>query len=58
MTKEKQAKSEEVKKDLFRSLSTLSSHDPQLRKESKIKILEIGVGTGELLWILRPPYMH
>ncbi|XP_064087812.1 thiol S-methyltransferase TMT1A-like [Macrobrachium nipponense] len=46
LTKEKNVKSEEVKKDLFRSLSTVVSHDPQLRKESKIKILEIGVGTG------------
>lgn len=46
LTKEKDAKVEEVKKDLFASLGSITSHDPELRKENAIKILEIGVGTG------------
>ncbi|XP_069156275.1 thiol S-methyltransferase TMT1A-like isoform X1 [Procambarus clarkii] len=37
---------EEVKKDHFASLSFVVSHDPELRKQNAIKILEIGVGTG------------
>lgn len=45
-TKEKDAKIEEVKKDLFSSLASVVSHDPELRKDKRIKILEIGVGTG------------
>lgn len=40
-------KSEELKKDFFSSLTSVTSHDPKLRKENKIKILEIGVGTGK-----------
>ncbi|XP_050696019.1 putative methyltransferase-like protein 7A [Eriocheir sinensis] len=39
-------KSEELKKSFFSSLSSVTSHDPKLRKENKIKILEVGVGTG------------
>ncbi|KAG7175849.1 Methyltransferase-like protein 7A-like 1 [Homarus americanus] len=46
LTKEKDAKLEEVKKDLFASLGAIVSHDPQLRKNKAIKILEVGVGTG------------
>lgn len=46
LTKEKDAKVEEVKKDLFTSLGSIVSHDPELRKDNAIKILEIGVGTG------------
>ncbi|XP_069156276.1 thiol S-methyltransferase TMT1A-like isoform X2 [Procambarus clarkii] len=38
---------EEVKKDHFASLSFVVSHDPELRKQNAIKILEIGVGTGD-----------
>ncbi|KAG7158840.1 methyltransferase-like protein 7A [Homarus americanus] len=37
---------EEVKKDHFASLSSVVSHDPELRKKKEIRILEIGVGTG------------
>ena len=36
----------ELKKDFFSSLSSITSHDPKLRKDKKIKILEVGVGTG------------
>nr|XP_053626495.1 putative methyltransferase-like protein 7A [Cherax quadricarinatus] len=36
----------EMKKDVFATLGSEVSHDPQLRKENAIKILEIGVGTG------------
>lgn len=36
----------EIKKDIFSQLDTLISHEPELRKENAIKILEIGVGTG------------
>lgn len=45
-TKDEFVQLEEVKKDHFASLSTIVSHDPQLRKQKVIKILEIGVGTG------------
>lgn len=45
-TKERDAKVEEIKKDLFSSLSSITSHDPELRKKNAIRILEIGVGTG------------
>lgn len=46
MSKDKSKKIEEMKGDHFSSLSTIVSHDPELRKENAIKILEIGVGTG------------
>merc|ERR1719376_1766702 len=46
MTKEKSKKIEEMKGDHFTSMSSIVSHDPELRKENAIKILEIGVGTG------------
>uniref|UniRef100_A0A0P4WD28 Methyltransferase type 11 domain-containing protein n=2 Tax=Scylla olivacea TaxID=85551 RepID=A0A0P4WD28_SCYOL len=39
-------KIEELKKDFFSSLNSITSHDPELRKKKGIKILEIGVGTG------------
>lgn len=38
---------EEVKRDHFASMSFIVSHDPELRKKKAIRILEIGVGTGE-----------
>ncbi|KAG7160119.1 methyltransferase-like protein 7A isoform X2 [Homarus americanus] len=37
---------DKLKKDLFSPLGSLVSHDPELRKNNAIKILEIGVGTG------------
>nr|XP_045611247.1 methyltransferase-like protein 7A [Procambarus clarkii] len=37
---------ETMKKDVFSTLGTVVSHDPELRKHNAIKILEIGVGTG------------
>ncbi|KAK8394121.1 hypothetical protein O3P69_006365 [Scylla paramamosain] len=40
------AKVEEMKKDVFSTLSSCTSHDPELRKKKALKILEIGVGTG------------
>lgn len=46
VTKKPSAKLEEVKKDIFASLGSIVSHDPELRKNKAIKILEIGVGTG------------
>lgn len=46
-TKNKSIKLEEVKKDLFASLGSIVSHDPELRKNNAIKILEVGVGTGK-----------
>ncbi|XP_063606092.1 thiol S-methyltransferase TMT1A-like [Penaeus indicus] len=45
-TKEKDAKIEELKKDLFASMKDIVSQDPELRKQNSIRILEIGVGTG------------
>ncbi|KAG0726208.1 Methyltransferase-like protein 7A [Chionoecetes opilio] len=42
----KDAKTEEMKKDIFSTINTVTSHDPELRKQKAIKILEIGVGTG------------
>ncbi|XP_042210891.1 uncharacterized protein LOC121858506 [Homarus americanus] len=36
----------EESKDHFASLSSIVSHDPELRKKKAIRILEIGVGTG------------
>lgn len=47
LAKEKDAKIEEVKKELFASMGSVISHEPELRKNKAIKILEIGVGTGE-----------
>merc|ERR1712002_112740 len=35
-----------MKKDLFASLGSVVSHDPELQKVGAIKILEIGVGNG------------
>lgn len=46
MTKTKSKKIEEMKSDHFKSLSSVVSQNPELRKENAIKILEIGVGTG------------
>nr|XP_045589138.1 thiol S-methyltransferase METTL7B-like isoform X2 [Procambarus clarkii] len=46
LTQHSDAKVEEMKKDVFSKLSTVVSHDPELRKHNAIKILEIGVGTG------------
>lgn len=40
------AKMEEMKKDVFATLGSVVSHDPELRKTGGLKILEIGVGTG------------
>ncbi|KAK7071124.1 Methyltransferase domain [Halocaridina rubra] len=37
---------ESLKRDLLKSLATLESHDPQLRIQKTIKILEVGVGAG------------
>lgn len=37
---------EEVKKELFASMASIVSHDPELQKKKAIRILEIGVGTG------------
>ncbi|XP_069181888.1 thiol S-methyltransferase TMT1B-like [Procambarus clarkii] len=45
-TQHSHAKVEEMKKDVFSKLSTVVSHDPELRKHNAIKILEIAVGTG------------
>ncbi|KAG0706842.1 Methyltransferase-like protein 7A [Chionoecetes opilio] len=42
----KNPKIEELKRDFFSSLGSVASHDPVLRKQNGIKILEIGVGTG------------
>ncbi|XP_069177228.1 thiol S-methyltransferase TMT1A-like isoform X2 [Procambarus clarkii] len=47
LTQDSDAKVEEMKKDVFSKLSTVVSHDPELRKHNAIKILEIGVGTAE-----------
>ncbi|KAK3895893.1 hypothetical protein Pcinc_000501 [Petrolisthes cinctipes] len=46
LNKDKNPKVEEMKSDLFSSLSSVTSHDPELRKKNAIRILEIGVGTG------------
>lgn len=48
ISKDSDPKIEELKKDLFSSLGSITSHDPQLRKANGIKILEIGVGTGKI----------
>ena len=45
-TRGSDAKVEEMKKDVFKTLGTAVSHDPELRKHKALKILEIGVGTG------------
>lgn len=41
----------EVKKDVFGTLDSLVSHDPELRKQNAIRILEIGVGSGGLVFL-------
>ncbi|KAK4304457.1 hypothetical protein Pmani_023580 [Petrolisthes manimaculis] len=46
LNKDKNPKIEELKSELFSSLSSVTSHDPELRKNNSIRILEIGVGTG------------
>ncbi|XP_068248931.1 thiol S-methyltransferase TMT1A-like [Palaemon carinicauda] len=46
MSKHVDAKREIMKNDLFASMQTHQSHDPELRKINAIKVLEIGVGTG------------
>lgn len=46
ITKKKDPKVQEFKKDFFSSLDSITSHDPELRKTNGIKILEVGVGTG------------
>lgn len=46
MTKSLDAKTAEMKKDVFATLGSTVSHDPALRKIGALKILEIGVGTG------------
>ncbi|XP_066947013.1 thiol S-methyltransferase TMT1A-like [Macrobrachium rosenbergii] len=46
MSKHVDAKRELMKKDLFASLHSVQSYDPELRKANAIKLLEIGVGTG------------
>lgn len=38
--------SKELKGDLFKPLHSHASHDPELRKNKEIRVLEIGVGTG------------
>lgn len=45
-TKDEFVQLEEVKKDHFKSLSTVISNEPELRKKNAIRILEIGPGTG------------
>lgn len=45
-SKSSMAKMDEVKKDVFSTLHTATSHDPELRKKKAIKLLEIGVGSG------------
>lgn len=54
-TKEKDAKIEEMKKDLFASMKDVVSQDPELRKQNSIRILEIGVGTGQMMHMILPP---
>ncbi|XP_068249297.1 thiol S-methyltransferase TMT1A-like [Palaemon carinicauda] len=46
MSQEVDVKRELMKKELFSSMSSVKSHDPELRKSGAIKVLEIGVGTG------------
>lgn len=48
MTKGMDAKMTEIRRDLLAPIGSLTSHDPQLRKEGAVKVLEIGVGTGKL----------
>ncbi|XP_066946834.1 thiol S-methyltransferase TMT1A-like [Macrobrachium rosenbergii] len=45
----KDPKYEEYRKHLVAPLKDLESHDPELRKEKSIRILEIGVGCGNNL---------
>ena len=47
LTKDKDFKYEEIKKEHFKSLHDIVSQDPTLRQEKSIKILEVGVGTGK-----------
>ncbi|KAK8752536.1 hypothetical protein OTU49_006034 [Cherax quadricarinatus] len=47
LSQDEDAKMLEMKKEVFATLGSEVSHDPQLRKENAIKILEIGVGTAE-----------
>ncbi|XP_068248934.1 thiol S-methyltransferase TMT1A-like isoform X2 [Palaemon carinicauda] len=50
--KDVDVKMQELKKDVFAGLSSCESHDPELRKSGGLKILEIGVGTGEEMYMV------
>ncbi|XP_064091061.1 thiol S-methyltransferase TMT1A-like [Macrobrachium nipponense] len=39
-------KYDNMKREFFKPLSDMASHDPELREENSIKILEVGVGSG------------
>ncbi|XP_066990092.1 thiol S-methyltransferase TMT1A-like [Macrobrachium rosenbergii] len=45
-TREKFEKYDDMKREFFKPLSEMASHDPGLREENSIKILEVGVGSG------------
>ena len=46
MVKQKDDKYEEFKKLLFEPMASLESHDPKLKEQKALKILEVGVGSG------------